>query len=174
VSITDARTGVSRTEYDAVGNIVQVTDRRGGVTALCLRPGSTAARRRPTRWAKRRRGPTTQWATSSRRRTDLGRVTRYEYDAQDHLVRLTRPDAGGGAPVVTYAYDAVGKRVATTDELGRTSTLTYDALDRPVQSTDALGHTTGEQHLRRRRPRRLGVGRARACHDVSRTTGSTA
>jgi YD repeat-containing protein len=39
----------------------------------------------------------------------------------------------------TSAYDAMGKLIASTDALGRTTRYGYDALDR---TTDAVGQTT--------------------------------
>lgn len=46
----------------------------------------------------------------------------------------------------SYAYDALGNRILTTDALGRTSAATYDSLNDLLTSTDALGVTTTMQY----------------------------
>ncbi|MFJ8667156.1 DNRLRE domain-containing protein [Streptomyces sp. NPDC093600] len=43
---------------------------------------------------------------------------------------------------VAYGYDALGRRISTTDGTGNTVTTAYDALDRPVQVSDSAPSTT--------------------------------
>jgi RHS repeat-associated protein len=69
---------------------------------------------------------------------ELGRVTKYSYDADNRLIKTT--DALNQERAI--GYDALGNIVSSTDELGRTTVYTYDKLDRQTVLTDALGHAT--------------------------------
>ena len=69
---------------------------------------------------------------------ELGRVTKYAFDADDRLVGIT--DAANG--IVTFEYDAVDNRTAFTDENNHTTRYTYDARDQLVTQTDAAGFST--------------------------------
>ncbi|WP_412795279.1 DUF6531 domain-containing protein [Streptomyces sp. MS19] len=83
-----------------------------------------------------------------------GRVTRYEHDAADRLVRAVGPDAElliERDPVgrvvaetcdghtVTYAFDALARPVRRTTPAGVTSRWTYDPAGRPVSLATAGG-----------------------------------
>jgi len=54
-------------------------------------------------------------------------------------VSVTQPDPDGAgpltAPVTTFAYDAVGQLLSTTDPLGRTTGYTYDSMGRQLTVT---------------------------------------
>ena len=67
----------------------------------------------------------------------FGRVTQFEYDAANRLIRTVDPAGNAG----TNTYNAAGNLVATADALGRTTTYTYDALNRLVSTTDPLGNS---------------------------------
>jgi RHS repeat-associated protein len=54
------------------------------------------------------------------------------------LIQNTFPDGS----VTETEYDAAGRTVETTDELGNTATRMYDAAGRVVSQVDALGFTT--------------------------------
>ena len=60
------------------------------------------------------------------------RITDYEYNAIDQLVRQI--DAEGG--VVDFRYDANGNRVALRDPVGNITTWLYDELNRAVEERD--------------------------------------
>lgn len=69
-------------------------------------------------------------------RTPVGerksRITEYDYDANDRLIRQT--DAEGG--VVDFRYDANGNRIALRDPVGNITTWLYDAENRVVEERD--------------------------------------
>ena len=71
-------------------------------------------------------------------RDQLGRPSRYEYDARGRVIRQT--DALGGT--VTTQYDANDRIVARTDENGNTSRWEYDKNNRIVKKINALGFAT--------------------------------
>ena len=92
-------------------------------------------------------------------RTDLGDVTRYEYDPLDRLTRITQADGG----VQQMAYDPLGHLTRLTDandQLTRytpdawgdalqtispdtgTTSRTFDAAGNLLSSTDAMGQVT--------------------------------
>lgn len=62
------------------------------------------------------------------------RITDYEYDAADRLIRQT--DAMGG--IVNFRYDAQGNRVLLQDPVGNITTWTYDTLNRVAEERDPL------------------------------------
>ena len=60
------------------------------------------------------------------------RITDYDYDAADRLVRQI--DAMGG--IVNFRYDAQGNRVLLQDPVGNITTWTYDTLNRVSEERD--------------------------------------
>ena len=60
------------------------------------------------------------------------RITDYEYDSADRLIRQT--DAMGG--IVNFRYDAQGNRVLLQDPAGNITTWTYDTLNRVSEERD--------------------------------------
>src|SRR5262249_35786908 len=66
-----------------------------------------------------------------------GAVTRWLYDALNHVTRIVAPDGG----VSTFTYDPKGGVLAFRDAQGNTTTYTYDEMDRPLTRTDPLGRT---------------------------------
>ncbi|MEX1026818.1 MAG: RHS repeat-associated core domain-containing protein, partial [Candidatus Paceibacterota bacterium] len=60
------------------------------------------------------------------------RITDFEYDANDNLIRQT--DAEGG--VVEFRYDANGNRVMLQDPVGNITTWVYDTLNRVSEERD--------------------------------------
>jgi YD repeat-containing protein len=73
---------------------------------------------------------------------DAGRVTRFEYDANDRLIAETSPLG----IQKTFEYDARGNRIAKTDAAGtpdaRRTEFSYDAADRLIETRNALGVVT--------------------------------
>jgi len=66
-------------------------------------------------------------------------VTRYAYYPDTNLLRqVTNPDDS----TRSFAYDALRRRVAVTDELGRTSWYVYDALGRVTHTIDPMGNVS--------------------------------
>lgn len=62
------------------------------------------------------------------------RITDFEYDAADRLIRQI--DAEGG--IVDFRYDAAGNRIALRDPVGNITTWVYDELNRVVEERDPL------------------------------------
>ena len=77
---------------------------------------------------------------------ELGRVTRYAYDAMNRLVGTAEPDPDGGgplqAPVTQRTYDANGNLTSVTDARGAVTAYTYDQRSRLLTTTDANGGVT--------------------------------
>jgi RHS repeat-associated protein len=134
INPTDA---VTTTTYDAVGNIVAVTDANGNTTT------------------------TTYDADNRSIQTvnPVGEITRTAYDADGNVLDVTAPngnittngyDALNRVVTVydalglvrTTAYDADGNVTSTTDPLGNTTRTAYDALNRVITTTDPLGQTS--------------------------------
>jgi len=68
-----------------------------------------------------------------------GRVTRYDYDKQDRLVKVTAPDNGA----TSYAYDAEGRLSSVLDARGLRTSYTYNGLgDQLSQTSPDTGTTT--------------------------------
>ena len=64
------------------------------------------------------------------------RITDYEYDALDRVIRQT--DAEGG--VVDFRYDADGNRILLRDPVGNITTWVYDSLGRVIEERDPLSN----------------------------------
>ena len=62
----------------------------------------------------------------------FSRITDFEYDAADRLIRQTDPEGG----VVEFRYDPNGNRVLLQDPVGNITTWVYDALDRVIEERD--------------------------------------
>jgi YD repeat-containing protein len=61
----------------------------------------------------------------------IGLTTSYAYDALGNLVQLSSPDTG----ITTYAADAAGNTVGSTDARGLAAAYAYDALNRQTLAT---------------------------------------
>ena len=73
-------------------------------------------------------------------RTDAAsRVTRYDYDVRNRLVKTTAADGG----VTAYAYDTEGRLGSVTDPRGLVTSYTYDGLGNVLSQTSPdTGQTT--------------------------------
>ena len=166
---TDIDGHTTRYQYDALGNVVTVTDAHGHTTR---HEYDAMNRRVATVDANGHRGETTyDPAGRVSAVTDAnGHTTTYHYDALGRQTHMTTPEGrqrqfdydpagrlsglldanavAGTSPVngaghtLTHAYDALGRRTATTDALGGTTTTTYDLLGHVTSITDAMGRTT--------------------------------
>ena len=70
----------------------------------------------------------------------LGRSERYGFEGDGAQRRWTSHERADGS-AIHYAYDGFGRRVRTTDALGRHSYLRRDAQGRVVGGTTAEGHS---------------------------------
>jgi RHS repeat-associated protein len=145
-TITDATGGVQRFFYDAVGRLSEATDADLGVAKHFYDGRGNLVRRTDPR------GQDETWAWDLADRllshTDqLGRSTVQTYDSLGRLATVADPSSrsvvlgydvadrvasrtyGGGSLVVSYGYDAVGRRTSMTDPSG-TSTFGYDLAGR--------------------------------------------
>ena len=63
----------------------------------------------------------------------LGRVTRFEYDANENVTSITDPDNNE----TTFTYEPTFDRLATiTDALNQTTTFEYDATGNLTKTID--------------------------------------
>ncbi|HND55204.1 MAG TPA: hypothetical protein PLV92_22475, partial [Pirellulaceae bacterium] len=65
----------------------------------------------------------------------LGRITDYDYDALDRLIRVTSAKGTAVEAIESYEYDAAGNVVAYVDASGRRTTYVYDAANRLLRTT---------------------------------------
>ena len=77
-------------------------------------------------------------------------ATKYEYNMLGQRTVEIDPDPatgladlGGGSPVTTTTYDAVGNVTSTTDPLGNTTTYAYNANDELLTQTDPAVDVSG-------------------------------
>ena len=159
---TDARGGVTKYSYDALGDVLTVTDPLGHVTTYTYdgdgnRLSLTDAAGRKTTYsydaANRLIQTTYPDGTTTKTTYDFrgnpltktdqaGHVTQYAYDQAGELTSMTTAAGTGDAATTTYAYNAGGHRVKTTDPLGHVTTYTFDADSHLLTVTDPLGHVT--------------------------------
>ncbi|MBL8793407.1 MAG: SBBP repeat-containing protein, partial [Planctomycetia bacterium] len=147
--------------FDAVGNVLSLTDARGVTTSFAYdnldrRVRTIEAFAAPTALPGLNHAPP---------------VTTYAYDANDNVVGITdargvgtslsydalnrlavRTDAASAptalpglnhaSPVTTFAYDIGSNLLSVTDARGVTTSFAYDALDRRVRRIDAFSAPT--------------------------------
>ena len=168
IAMTDPLDNVSRTEYDAAGNISAQIDALGrriefsynsrGQQIQTSYPDGTTT------------GQTYDPAGNVISRTDeLGRVTSYEFDELNRQIAIVYPDGAreeevfseGGQMIATidangnrtdFIYDSAGRQVnviapevidARDESLVQpTISQSYDAAGRVITTTDANGHAT--------------------------------
>ncbi|WP_461032685.1 LamG-like jellyroll fold domain-containing protein [Streptomyces mayteni] len=92
---------------------------------------------------------------ATEQRDPLGAITRLAYDRLGQPTTVTSPEytPPGGRPITATAetvYDALGRTVATTDALGRTTRYAYDQLGNLITRTDpdpGVGATAASRFL---------------------------
>ena len=134
---------VTRYGYDADGNVVSVTDPRGGVTTTAYdRAGRKTSVTQPDPdGAGPLAAPVTTYAYDASGnltgQTDpLGHTTNFVYDALNRRTETDQPSPDGAAPrpVTTTGYDLAGHAAAWTDARGFTTNSFYDGLGRKVET----------------------------------------
>ena len=71
-----------------------------------------------------------------------GVTTRYDYDSQKRLTRITLTPKNGDVEVTRYEYNRRGKVIAVTDALNHVTRYTYYPNNNLETETDANGNTT--------------------------------
>ncbi|MFN0018520.1 MAG: RHS repeat-associated core domain-containing protein [Pirellulaceae bacterium] len=123
----------SKTEYvhSGVGNVVEVTNRRGEITRLDYSSKNLLIRKRLPD------GSIVTYTYDSHRNltsvTDVRGTTSYEYD-EDKLIKITQPNGR----FVEYAYDAAGRRSRMETETGFALNYAYDVIGRLASVRDGL------------------------------------
>jgi RHS repeat-associated protein len=127
-------TFLSRT-YDATGRVLTVTNERGAVSTNAYTPNvqtvTDAVGNVTVHKFDAKSHPTN--------RVDaLGRVTTFDYDSAENLVKVTSPDG----TFTTTTFDAAKRKIAVTDQAGKTTQFTYDSSGQLTRVTDAAGGMT--------------------------------
>ena len=136
--ITDLDNPRTSTVYDAGGQSIAQVDARGNRTEFTYGAGGRQTK------VKDALGNTTQMEYDAAGQKiamidALGRKTKYVYDASGRLVETIFPDAvsddgdDSNNPRVQMAFDAAGRRIAQTDEEGRTTRFAFDIIGRVTQ-----------------------------------------
>lgn len=148
ISTTNALGYSTRYTYNAQGQQTSVTDENGNTT----RYGYDTLSQRTVITDALRSAPNGVGYASYTEYDDLGRVVRTidakgkvtlnEYDGGDNLIRVTenyRADKGPNEDdeyniITEYTYDGAGRRLTTTDTLGRVSRSVYDDAGRLLRT----------------------------------------
>jgi large repetitive protein len=144
LSATDALGHSSTFQYDTRGNLVASTDAKGNTTRYEVDlQGNVTAIVDPTGV---RRTSTYNSVGNALSQTDgLGNQTTYQYDANGNLIsrssQLTLP-SGIQTATVSSSYDANGKQLSSTNELGQVVSFVYDAAGNQISITDEAGAVT--------------------------------
>lgn len=116
-SVTNPATETTRFEYDIFGEQARITRPLGGTKTL-------------TRDERGRLVSVTD---------ALGQQTRFTYDANDNQLSHELPGAGSGPTRVSYGYNTLNRKIRHTQHLGGgslVSTFAYDAEGNLISSTD--------------------------------------
>ena len=138
--------GTSRFQlvYDDVFNqLIQTVDEEGRVVLYDLDPNN-GNRIRETIIVDQPGGDddvVTQWTYTAsgliETMTDpLGRVTRYQYNPQQLVEKITFAEGTTEEASVEYGYDAAGNKTTVIDELGHRTEHLYDSLNRLERTTE--------------------------------------
>jgi RHS repeat-associated protein len=115
----DANGNITHFTYDANGNMTSKTDPLGNTWIYTYVPGTSLV------------------ATET---NPLGVVTKYEYDVNGNVIRLTRDFRGLLENTTTFAYDIQGNQTSITNPLGHTTSYEYDAAGNLIKATDPMGN----------------------------------
>ncbi|MFC4586624.1 RHS repeat-associated core domain-containing protein [Sphaerisporangium corydalis] len=146
--ITNARGYVTTGEYDALGNLVRVTDpapagQQGGqwVTEYDLL-GEPLAAVDPTGSRDEATydglGRPIKLTQVERKPTAAAYTTKREYNNAGYLIKSTAP----GDKITNYGVNGAGELTSVSDPLGHASTYDHDVAGRTVKVTDVLGNAT--------------------------------
>jgi len=121
-------------DWDLVGNLVGVTDARGGVAAATY----DNARRIVS-------------MSSNAANTSLRSYSRYNYDLSGRVTSIDVSPDGSSIPVSwvtsSVTYTNAGQAATITDPAGDTQTFTYDLAGRLDTASDPVGRTTHNSYL---------------------------
>ncbi|MBN8491307.1 MAG: tandem-95 repeat protein, partial [Burkholderiales bacterium] len=141
----DLSAPVVRYGYDEVGNLITVTNARGFTTTyeydeLNRRDKSID----PDQYTRTVAFDEVGNLIASK--DELNRVTTYAYDGLNRLIRQESPDPDGTGvqqtqlpSVTTFTYDAAGNLKTMTDARQVTTAYAYDALNRRIATTEDFG-----------------------------------
>jgi RHS repeat-associated protein len=141
VKTTEADGATKETEYDAAGQVVAQIDGNGHKTTYLRNPlEEVTTTTDPLGHKSLKSYDGAGNVTSS---TDArGKVAGYEYDADNHVTKVSYSD---GTPTVQYEYDAHGHRTKMVDGSG-TTTYSYDQLGRMIEGVDGHGARTAYEY----------------------------
>ncbi len=136
LTVTDANGVITRSDYDAKGQLTSVTvdqtglnlrtdyayDAAGHVLTVIEAAGTTAAS--TTEYRYDALGRRTQ---ETRDLGGLNIVTAYVYDLNDNLISRTEAQGTSEARITRQVYDAANRLVFTIDALGNVTEAVYDA-----------------------------------------------
>jgi len=141
VTSTDPLGRITAFDYDAAGNVIMITDPNNQTTRFEYHP---------------------TWNRATKITDALNHITAFTYDpangnlltVQDPLNHVTSITYNGFGqpfsvqgpiatePPTTFAYDAVGNLITTTDPLGNATQRTYDVVSRLLSLSDPRGLVT--------------------------------
>ena len=123
--LTDPLGRTTDYDYDAFGNLIQITYAQGTGDEVIQQFEYDVA------------GNVTAFTDENGNRTE------FEYDLHNRLITVIEADPDGNgpltSPVTTYTYDEVGNELSMTDARGNITEYTYDQLNRLSTEIDALG-----------------------------------
>jgi len=147
-TLTDPRGGVTTKTYSATGNLQSETDPTGRVTRFTYddrgRPLRTT---NPSGHSRRYEydAAGNEVATTD----ELGHRTFRHYDALGNTIVETRTRQSNGALdtlTTRFSYDALRRPIQIVDPEGSVETIAYSPAGRRVSSTDPLGRQTRWEH----------------------------
>jgi RHS repeat-associated protein len=144
LATTDPRGNVTTNAYDARGNLLSTTDAAGHVTSFTY--DASGNQLRQTDALGNVRSFQYDGAGNLVGRTDaLGQETTYTYNASGEVTTKTlRRKVGSSSEslTTTYTYNELGRVMSETAPDGSVKSNTYDAMGRIVTSTDEVGRVT--------------------------------
>ncbi|MFJ3394670.1 RHS repeat-associated core domain-containing protein [Leifsonia aquatica] len=125
-SLTDAAGAVTAYGWDAAGNQTSMTDANGHVTAYGYDPAGQLVR------------VTEGYEAGARPSPDVNVVSKYAYDRDGALTRVTDPNGH----TTEYTVDAAGRTTKEIDPVGTTAKWSYTAAGRLAAMVNGNGAST--------------------------------
>lgn len=142
-SVADGRVYVTHYDYDgSSGRIAQIRQTDGTSLAFSyVDVGGGEYKLASVRDALNRTTSFAYAAGSTAVTDPQGFVTRYDYDAEGRLTKVTAPAVAGVAANRQFGYSATGDLLSVTDGEGRVTQFEYDERGNQVLQRDAAGNT---------------------------------
>jgi RHS repeat-associated protein len=145
IRTTDALRGTTRWKYDANGRLTSATDAEGAITT---RAHDKSGRLATITFADGKQQTFTYDGSGRmlKTRNHDGLTTENKWDAAGRIIAVTTSANPHDKAVVRHTHDPAGRRLSTTDALGRTTQWAYNVRNQIVETIFPDGARTQNEY----------------------------